>query len=1230
MNFAKIWDFTLPTSVGGFLGPGGWSPGGRCQLAGWTICSIRGPAPLLKQTYWLPVPTADSPVFWPTTPPAENDTHPPTPLASNLAAPFHSPSLSHTTPCKPKRASRPLGSQSNPLLVMTLSDDESDLSETFSSAGSTIPLPSSELGSRAASEDPTSPSGLAHSSKTLPKLDRRRKPRIIKPKNNSSTPSLPTPNPDKDIKPRKQRPLPRPTGPTNGPIASFSSTSTCDRLIKAESLPPPNLENATRRNSLSTNLPHPTSAKSANFEPESHTIPQGELSKASNPSPHPCTSHGHLPLFEQPVLLQGARPRRKPRSMTLKSRKSNKGRKPKGYYSAVKPTSPSLDQDTSNQSTMNHHDSVTPTAANFKDEESSLTEQSSSDEASSTDCPVAHNQTASPSRHLSPSSPDLEQVALPISHPSPDPTRDRRPSPSSNTPKPPQDHPIKAKTTSASDPTASKFTSHQLPERTSYVSHPSKMVPSEPGPACSTSSLSNGLSQLQGPSAISCHTPNANGRNTSEESALTPVPEDVRSGPEQPIQTKSTSFSQNASHLIPAPILNCHHLSTTCASPVGYLHANPPPTSHPPLSISKDAITISNGGLNHKSRPPNIIPPSILQPNLGTSTVVDSTMERDLHSAAFTADRSSASPFPHRNQLQPSALPKDPVEHLTDDGLDGEPIVDDMMEYELDMDDDETTVDVLMERGPEPSETGTSAVDGVPVPDSEDLLEESEAQPALNPQSTQRACYAEFDSPPLPKSRQSPESEQEPPKPRSERPKPAKAFPADVIYEHDDHVRRREDALEAMVKIEIMFAQVRDRLYVERLSDVHRETAAIHHGSHPELNEYYQLLEKKRDARLSLAHKIFNLKEIELNKKREAATTSVWTKWYEAKTELHHSMIIETQKQMKQLEREKYQPDLRYNVEVQLLPRPIIPRHNPSKRSRKRARLEFDESSEEILAIQLHTTIAKRATVNLSPLTAEESWADLSVMKPQPRNAHLDPVNILCAHHGVATYFGETADPAPELSKKVNLVGSDKLDNYSGRDSAILGAEKLIALNPKLMSSSRPYACQVASQSSPSSRFELNKHGRRLNNGLDSLTNIHTSSSRTVRNSNRPMPEPMEPDMMRRMTPGSNGQYYKTDRRPTLDSVMAHNTPERLKGQLKASNGSSDPVAYPLTTACIGSSPSQITHHPHPSNHHHQLQQQQPSNNMQNNSNRSNHPPPLYPSVPISVNYHERVKTQLA
>jgi hypothetical protein len=108
-----------------------------------------------------------------------------------------------------------------------------------------------------------------------------------------------------------------------------------------------------------------------------------------------------------------------------------------------------------------------------------------------------------------------------------------------------------------------------------------------------------------------------------------------------------------------------------------------------------------------------------------------------------------------------------------------------MMDYDLDLDDDEPALDTLMDLGQEPSEAGTSAVDGVPVPDSEDVLEYLEVQPSLNPQSSHRTCYTELDSPPPLKSRQSPESEQEPPKPRTEKPKHTKTHPHEVIYEHD-------------------------------------------------------------------------------------------------------------------------------------------------------------------------------------------------------------------------------------------------------------------------------------------------------------------------------------------------------------------------------------------------------------------------------------------------------------
>lgn len=71
------------------------------------------------------------------------------------------------------------------------------------------------------------------------------------------------------------------------------------------------------------------------------------------------------------------------------------------------------------------------------------------------------------------------------------------------------------------------------------------------------------------------------------------------------------------------------------------------------------------------------------------------------------------------------------------------------------------------------------------------------------------------------------------------------------------------------------------------------------------------MLERKRSSRLSLANKVFSLKEVELSKRREAATNAVWNKWNEVKTDLRNKMISETQCQIKQVERERSQPELR-------------------------------------------------------------------------------------------------------------------------------------------------------------------------------------------------------------------------------------------------------------------------------------------------------------------------------
>lgn len=46
----------------------------------------------------------------------------------------------------------------------------------------------------------------------------------------------------------------------------------------------------------------------------------------------------------------------------------------------------------------------------------------------------------------------------------------------------------------------------------------------------------------------------------------------------------------------------------------------------------------------------------------------------------------------------------------------------------------------------------------------------------------------------------------------------------------DVHLRKRTEAIEALTRIEIEFAKLRDLLYIERMADVERERIAVENG----------------------------------------------------------------------------------------------------------------------------------------------------------------------------------------------------------------------------------------------------------------------------------------------------------------------------------------------------------------------------------------------------------------
>ncbi|MBW0481638.1 hypothetical protein O181_021353 [Austropuccinia psidii MF-1] len=1087
--------------------------------------------------------------------------------------------------------------------------DESDLSETLSSAGSTIPLPSSELASRAVSEDPTSPSNfLISPTKNFNKFDRNhKKSKLIKSNinNNHKTPSSSSSSSSslkfqnqlnqKDLKFKKFNNSNHSTTITSTSTITTTTTTTISTTLTTsfnQSIDSSSDSNHQILKSDSNSIQNFSKNQSNRLNPSNQSIDQKTLksnlpksssssSSSSLQSLHPLTSHGHLPLFEQPVLIQGARPRRTANLLPKKSSKIKSNRK----VSSIGTNSKSIDLNNLNSSKLNSNDSMVETNENFKDDESSLTEQSSSDDEDSciNQQIISNHSNNLNQSDLNPSS--FSIISQPINQSS-----------------------LLSLNFSISPKLNQKLLSNDsLSHNQSCQLNSIKSINSKSQKSLKGSiNLSIQSTPQPDQKLINGSCPDQNGhRDTSEESALTPEPEEDRQSvihksiphPPIPIPHEFFSSSINQSHLT---------LSTSSTQISDQQEFK---------NSSSNFNLTSSQVVPYQSSQPNLIPPSTPKHQPQPKILSNQTTPGDQFTNKLESNSAPLlAPSTHL-QLDDRS---DPIfEHhtleadLADDALDGEPILDDLMDYEMEFVDTlsgEPSFEIASNIR-EPSEAGTSAVDGVPVADSEDVVEEIELRPPVEPQ-LKSSKTSKFHSPtspktftepdpaldrlPEPDSNAEPEPEPDPkPQTKTDKPKSTRAILSEVIYEHDDHVRRREDALEAMVKIEIMFAQVRDRLYVERMADVNRETVAVEHGSHPELNEYYRMLEQKRDARLSLAQKIFNLKEIELNKKREAATHSVWTKWHEAKTGLHNSMIVETQKQMKQLEREKCQPDLRYNVEVQLLPRPIIPWTKKRNRSYKRTRLELDEGNEELLAVELHAAVAKRATVKLSTLTAEESWADLSVMRPQSKaTTHLDPVNILFAHDNRLSSIRDD-DLGSSMSTKPD---GDELEN-SSKDLLLAPPKKL---NSELIT---PFP----SQSQPSSTFTrdfLKEFTRSVGSSNERTDGLSCSPSRIWRDYHLKTGFDSKSAVTCR-----THQVSKSDRRPTLDAVIGHNTPERLKAHAKSSSCEAI-THFGLQATCHGSSSCTIKQH----SHHH-------STTITNNV-KHNHPAQLYPSVPISVNYH--------
>lgn len=115
----------------------------------------------------------------------------------------------------------------------------------------------------------------------------------------------------------------------------------------------------------------------------------------------------------------------------------------------------------------------------------------------------------------------------------------------------------------------------------------------------------------------------------------------------------------------------------------------------------------------------------------------------------------------------------------------------------------------------------------------------------------------------------------------------------------------RAEALDVLATIEIKFAMLRERVYVEKMEGLAWEESLIWEGTHPELHYIQEELTKRRDKRLTLAERKRRYEVHTLERKRKEEEASIWDNWEHTRDRLQTEMMAETNRKRRKLERER-------------------------------------------------------------------------------------------------------------------------------------------------------------------------------------------------------------------------------------------------------------------------------------------------------------------------------------
>lgn len=137
--------------------------------------------------------------------------------------------------------------------------------------------------------------------------------------------------------------------------------------------------------------------------------------------------------------------------------------------------------------------------------------------------------------------------------------------------------------------------------------------------------------------------------------------------------------------------------------------------------------------------------------------------------------------------------------------------------------------------------------------------------------------------------------------------------------EDSEAAKLRQEAIDLLTRVEIGFAMLRDRLFIERKEELEAETAMLNDGTHPELQYLHLLIDTRKERRIALLDTWLAYEKAEHALRARDDDDIAWLNWRERAATIRRDMIEDTYRKRRKLDQEK-----------RLLEAPRLPRrHQP-------------------------------------------------------------------------------------------------------------------------------------------------------------------------------------------------------------------------------------------------------------------------------------------------------------